>query len=65
MDQDLLQLRAQGLYSIDAGKTIRRSHENPSIERLYSEYLGQPGSEKAHALLHTHYTPRLPRGIRS
>lgn len=64
MDPQLLALRAKALYDIDEVKTLRRSHENPSIEKLYREFLGEPGGEKAHKLLHTHYAARLPRGIR-
>ncbi|OPZ71462.1 MAG: NADP-reducing hydrogenase subunit HndC [bacterium ADurb.Bin478] len=56
-------LRAAALYRIDEAKTIRKSHENPYIQKLYAEYLGEPGAELAHALLHTHYTQREPRGI--
>jgi len=37
---------------------IRKSHENPSVQKLYEEYLGEPNSELAHSLLHTHYTVR-------
>ena len=54
-DRTLLEKRMQGLYCEDAGKKLRMSHENPDIQTLYKEYLGQPGSEKAHHLLHTHY----------
>jgi iron only hydrogenase large subunit-like protein len=64
LDPTLLQQRAQALYSIDSGKELRKSYENPAIQELYDEFLGAPGSEKAHALLHTHYQARLPRGIR-
>ncbi|MCE5279554.1 MAG: NADH-dependent [FeFe] hydrogenase, group A6 [Planctomycetaceae bacterium] len=64
LDPALLAQRASALYSIDQDKTMRRSHENPAIAELYSEFLGQPGSEIAHTLLHTHYKARLPRGIR-
>ena len=63
MDPEMLALRASALYSIDKEKKLRRSHENPGVQLLYSEFLGTPGSEKAHKLLHTHYSPRLPRGI--
>ena len=55
--------RAQALYDLDRGKTIRRSHENPDVQRLYGEYLGRPLSEKSHELLHTHYHAKTPRGI--
>ena len=57
-DLSILQKRSQGLYSIDEAKTIRKSYENPSIIKLYEEYLEKPGSKIAHELLHTSYTPR-------
>ena len=50
--------RAEALYNEDAGKALRRSHENPSIKKLYDEYLGTPGGHKSHELLHTHYYAR-------
>jgi len=64
LDPDLLRKRASALYSIDTDKTLRKSYENPAVEELYDTFLGGPGSEKAHELLHTHYHARLPRGIR-
>ena len=54
----VLYARANALYREDAGKSIRKSHENPFIKTLYSEYLGKPLSEKAEHLLHTHYFNR-------
>ncbi len=52
--------RAKALYQIDAGKAIRKSHENASVMALYGEgsYLGEPGGHRAHELLHTHYVER-------
>lgn len=47
--------RLQAVYEEDASKPIRKSHENPYIQKLYKEYLGEPCGEKAHHLLHTHY----------
>lgn len=64
LDPELLAKRAQALYKIDSDKKIRSSNHNPSIQQIYKEFLGAPGSERAHQLLHTHYHPRLPRGIR-
>jgi len=64
LDPRLSQLRAKALYKIDANKQLRRSHENPAIEHLYADFLGEPNGEKAHHLLHTHYQASLPRGIR-
>ncbi|HOD32977.1 MAG TPA: NADH-dependent [FeFe] hydrogenase, group A6 [Holophaga sp.] len=54
-DTDVLQQRIQGLYAIDSNCEKRKSHENPYIQQLYREFLGEPGSPKAHHLLHTHY----------
>ena len=55
---DVRAIRAKVLYDNDKAKTLRKSHENPSIKRVYEEYLGAPGSEKAHHLLHTTYVKR-------
>ena len=55
---DIRALRAKALYDQDADMPIRKSHENPAIKQLYDEYLGKPGSHKAHALLHTTYVKR-------
>ena len=51
-------LRAKALYEEDEAMTIRKSHENPSIQKLYKEFLGEPGSHKSHELLHTTYAKR-------
>ncbi len=64
LDPELLKKRAGALYAIDKGKTLRKSYENPSIEELYDKFLGGPGTERAHELLHTHYQAKLPRGVR-
>jgi len=58
LDVDHRAARAAGLYAEDEAKTIRKSHENPDIQKLYKEFLGEPNSHKAHELLHTHYTDR-------
>jgi len=50
--------RAKALYTIDEKSTLRKSHENPAIKKLYEEYLEKPGSHKAHTLLHTTYQKR-------
>ena len=54
-DTALLEKRMKGLYAEDERKVKRCSHDNPDIKALYDEFLGKPGSEKAHHLLHTHY----------
>ncbi|HAR87150.1 MAG TPA: NADH:ubiquinone oxidoreductase [Clostridium sp.] len=54
----LIEKRMNALYSEDANKVIRKSHENPEIIKLYDEFLGKPNGEKSHHLLHTHYINR-------
>ncbi|MDQ2085471.1 NADH-dependent [FeFe] hydrogenase, group A6 [Herbivorax sp. ANBcel31] len=55
---DLRAERAKAIYEEDKNLPIRKSHENPKIKMLYDEFLGKPGSHKAHELLHTHYSKR-------
>lgn len=54
-DASILTARIKAIYEEDEGKVLRKSHENPYIKKLYEEFLGEPMSEKAHELLHTHY----------
>ncbi len=54
-DSSILRARMKAIYQEDANKPIRKSHENPSIIKLYDEFLGKPMSEKSHHLLHTGY----------
>ena len=55
---DIRKLRADCLYSIDEKSTVRKSHENPIVKKIYKDYLEKPGSHKAHELLHTEYQER-------
>ena len=50
--------RMAGIYSDDEASMYRCSHQNPYIKEVYKEFLGEPGSHKAHELLHTHYEPK-------
>lgn len=54
-DYERIERRMQALYAEDKSKKLRKSHENPSIKKIYEDYLGEPGSHKAHDLLHTSY----------
>jgi len=63
LDEEALKKRAQALYDEDRSKTIRRSHDNPDVQKLYKEFLQRPGSHIAHELLHTHYKQKFPKGI--
>ena len=55
---DVQKLRASSLYSIDEKSTIRKSHENPVVQKIYNEFLENPGSYRAEKLLHTKYAER-------
>ena len=55
MVEDIREERAMTLYRLDKSDCLRKSHENPEIIELYNSFLGKPGSEKAHAYLHTQY----------
>lgn len=58
-DSKIKEERAQGLYKEDTELQYRKSHFNPSIRKLYNEYLEEPNSHKAHELLHTIYTNKF------
>ncbi|HBU46624.1 MAG TPA: NADH:ubiquinone oxidoreductase, partial [Porphyromonadaceae bacterium] len=58
LKEEILVKRTAALYTEDHRKAIRKSHENPSIIKLYNEFLGEPGSHRAHSLLHTEYFPK-------
>jgi NADP-reducing hydrogenase subunit HndD len=57
-NSDILKARMAAIYCEDAGKAIRKSHENPDVQKLYEEFLGEPLSHRAHELLHTNYFDR-------
>jgi NADH-quinone oxidoreductase subunit G/NADP-reducing hydrogenase subunit HndD len=58
MDMKGVVARMKALYRIDAEETLRTSHSNPWVKRLYDEFLGKPLGEQSHHLLHTHYHHR-------
>jgi len=55
---EIREKRVEAIYAADRSLEIRKSHENPAIQQLYKEFLGEPNSHKAHELLHTHYTKK-------
>ena len=57
-DEEVLNKRREVLYNEDKNNPVRRSHENPEIIKLYEDFLGEPGSEKAYKLIHTKYVKR-------
>ena len=64
LDSNIIEKRKSAIYSIDTNKTIRISSDNPSIKKIYKEFLKKPGSETAHHLLHTTYSEKYPRGVK-
>ena len=55
---DVRALRAKAIYDTDKKASLRKSHENPVVKALYSEYFGEPGSHRSHEILHTSYKKR-------
>ena len=58
LEIDIRAKRANALYTIDEKSKIRKSHENPVLQKIYEDYLGEPGGHEAHKLLHTSYVER-------
>ncbi len=56
--EEIRKKRVEAIFAADRANTIRKSHENPAVQQLYKEWLGEPNSHKAHRLLHTHYTQK-------
>ncbi|NDV63568.1 4Fe-4S dicluster domain-containing protein [Puniceicoccales bacterium CK1056] len=52
--------RMHAIFQEDEGKVLRKSHNNPQIAQIYSEFLGAPLGDRSHHLLHTHYTAHNP-----
>lgn len=57
-NNSIRQKRMEAIYKEDENKTLRKSHENPFIKKLYEEFLGEPNGETSHRILHTHYIKR-------
>lgn len=57
-NQEIRQKRLEAIYQEDEGKMLRKSHDNPFVQAIYSEFLGHPLGHQSHELLHTHYTKR-------
>ncbi len=57
-DFEIIKARQKAIYEEDRNMPIRKSHENSSIIKMYEEFFGKPLSQKAHELLHTHYSDK-------
>lgn len=54
-EMQIKEKRIESLYNRDRENTIRCSHQNPEIIKLYEEFLEKPLSKKSEELLHTTY----------
>jgi iron-only hydrogenase group A len=61
LEKDIKNKRMAGIYQEDLSLPLRKSHENPSVQELYKQFLGQPLGHLSHELLHTHYSNRGTR----
>lgn len=59
VNREIRQKRREALFTCDRMSELRKSHENPEIRALYDNWLGKPLGEKAHHLLHTHYSAKV------
>lgn len=50
--------RAEAIYAEDRSMKVRKSHQNPAVQEVYKDFFGEPGSHKAHEILHTKYVAR-------
>ena len=57
-NSEIRQKRVDSIYQVDGQMPLRKSHENPAVQELYRDYLGEPLGTRSHQLLHTHYTKR-------
>lgn len=57
-DPHFKEKRTEGLYNVDKMLQLHKSQDNPYVQELYKNNLGEIGGHKAHELLHTHYHPR-------
>jgi iron only hydrogenase large subunit-like protein len=58
-DLEIRKKRGQALYKEDRDLSYRQSHHNPSVIKVYEEFLKEPNGHLAHELLHTHYSERV------
>jgi NADP-reducing hydrogenase subunit HndD len=61
-DPQRVEERIKAIYALDKSRSVRLSYKNPAIVQIYKEYLKEPGSHRAHELLHTSYAPRESKG---
>ncbi len=58
-DWEKREKRRSAIYTEDRGLPLRKSHDNPAIKSLYTEFLQKPLGHQSHVLLHTKYAERV------
>jgi len=58
VNKEILHKRINAIYEEDSRLPLRKSHENPIVKEIYSNFLEKPLSKKAEKFLHTKYTKR-------
>jgi len=58
-DEKIIRTRSKAVYDIDNGSTMLSAHQNPAVQQLYNEFLGEPGSELSKKTLYTAFTKRI------
>ncbi len=58
VNRQIREARRAALLDCDRHSELRKSHQNPEIKTLYATWMGKPLGEKAHNLLHTHYSAK-------
>ena len=58
VNEALVRTRSKAIYDMDNGAEIHAAHQNPSVQKIYSDFLGEPGGELSRNLLYTNFTPR-------
>ena len=58
-DPERVERRIKGIYALDRSRAVRLSYRNPAVKDVYRDYFGEPGSHRAHELLHTGYSRRV------
>lgn len=61
-NKSLLGARVALLDGLDAANAAEGAHDNRQVEELYREWLGDPGGDLAHQLLHVHRVDDATRG---
>ena len=57
-DDKIIRTRSKAVYEHDNGSTLHTAHMNPAIDRIYDEFLTEPGSQLSKDTLYTTFTKR-------